>query len=195
MFFLRYVFRFKKNYLASLNFSLKKKTVFKIENRLDLSLVRFGFFKTLNFSRLAVTRGLILVNFKKINNTNYFLKKNDLVFISLNNYKIFEKILNEKHFFSEINQKFFIFRKRNVRFLKKKYMNSLFLFFKKNILIFKKCLKSFKLTISQGNPFVSKFFFLVLFFYDFLRKIDEYKRLNCNFFNLKSINLLIHSHF
>jgi ribosomal protein S4 len=116
--------------LASFYAKIKKKTLSKIENRFDISLVRLGFFKTLSFSRLAITRGLMLINFKKIKNTNFILKKKDLIFLSLKNYALMEKFLNEKHFFFESGQKFFIFKKRANRFIKKKYLNCLFSFFK-----------------------------------------------------------------
>lgn len=106
-----------------------------------------------------------------------------------------EKFLNEKHFFFETSQKFFVFKKRNIRFLKKKYLNSLFSFFKKSVLLIKNFLFCTNTFYFRVNPFVSNNFFLFLVSCEFLKKLNEYKRLNFNFFKHKSLNLLVHSHF
>ena len=120
MFFFKKTYSLKKVYINALNKKIKKQSIKQIQNRLDFSLVKLGFFKTINFSRVAISRGLVLVNYTKKVNFSFLLKEKDIVFLSTKSFFMSEFFFFEKHFFSEINQKFFVFKKRNIKFLKKK---------------------------------------------------------------------------
>lgn len=196
LFFFKKVYGLKKVYINSFNKKINKNSMKKFENRLDLGLVRLGFFKSINFSRIAISRGLIFVNHKKIYNFNFLLNNKDIVHVSWNGSFIFEKFIFENHIFSDNNQKFFVFKKRNKKFLKKTYIKFIFNFFKKNILLFKTLVRyKNSRNVVYSNSFTSNFFFFVLICSNFLRKPEEYKKLNYNFFKFKNIDFLVHNHF
>jgi len=53
-----------------------------LEGRLDNSLVRLGFFQNLNYSRIAIIRHLVYVNFELCVNIGYIVKDQDLIYVS-----------------------------------------------------------------------------------------------------------------
>ena len=196
LFFFKKIYGLKKTYVNSFNKKINKNSMKKFENRLDLSLVRLGFFRSINSSRIAISRGLIFVNYKKVYNFNYTLNNKDVVYASWKGLRLFEKFIFENYIFLDNNQKFFVFKKRNKSFLKKTYMKFIFNFFKKNILLFKNLINSNKpRKVTYESFFISNFFFFVLVCPDFLKKSEEYKKLNYNFFKFKNIDLLLHNHF
>lgn len=82
MFFFKKIYGLKKTYINSFNKKINKNSMKKFENRLDLSLVRLGFFRSINSSRIAISRGLIFVNYKKVYNFNCMLNNKDVVYAS-----------------------------------------------------------------------------------------------------------------
>jgi len=167
------------------------KPIFFIDSRLDFSLLRLNFYSTLYKARCAISEGLIFVNFKRfLSFKSYRLQEGSLIFSVQNNtvHSFINK--NQLVFHEDALKKFFVFfKKRKLKFFKENYLRAFIRFFHKMLILFR---TNYLPRKCYG---VSSSFFLAVLSFNYLNLFFFKRFYNLNLLNLKSFDLLVHSHF
>lgn len=202
-FFFKY-YQLKVNYLHTVK-KIKIKSVLNsiknLESRLDVILVRFGYFKDIFICRAVISYGFVFVNFKRRYNSDYLVKKSDVLLINFKRLKV-NKLRVIWRFI------FFKFLKGPWTLLKNKLSKYSFfndIFTKKQVKYLKKYLALLKLNIEKPiigarllnfnflNCFSSLKFFLNIVVIDTLRLSLFRRKLNLLILNSKVLDLLSHT--